>query len=489
MRIHILGICGTFMAGVAVLARQEGHTVSGSDQAFYPPMSDQLMALGISLHEGYSADALMPEPDLVIVGNTAKRGNPAVEWMLNNKIPYVSGPEWLYHEILSKQKTVLAVSGTHGKTTTSSMLAWILEKSGENPGFLIGGVPQNFGVSARLGGGKCFVLEADEYDTAFFDKRSKFVHYHPDILIINNLEFDHADIFPDLDAIQKQFHHMVRMMPAKGVILRPKQSDSIDETLGMGCWSHVQTFAVCDTEEETGLLASTSGTGFLPSALPPSESRRPSVEANNPVSNSNNWQAQCLQSDGSAFEVRHQEISAEIHWHLLGKHNVSNALAAIAAAHAAGVSIESASAALESFKNVKRRLEVKGKVNEITVYDDFAHHPTAIEATLDALRQHIGKQRLLAILHLASNSMRMGIYTNTLGPALQAADEIIVLKPADPAALDWVFGAAPKKIHVLDSVEDIVEFLGEKLEPHDHVLVMSNGDFHGIHAKILQRIS
>lgn len=447
MRLHILGICGTFMAGIAVLARQAGHTVSGSDQAFYPPMGEQLHSHGIVLHEGYSADALMPEPDLVIIGNAIKRGNPAVEWLLNQKIPYISGPEWLYREVLSKQKTILAVAGTHGKTTTSSMLAWILESAGLQPGFLIGGVPQNFGVSARLGNSECFVIEADEYDTAFFDKRSKLVHYHPDIAIINNLEYDHADIFPDLAAIQKQFHHMIRAIPGKGVIIRPAESASIDEVLAMGCWSQVQTFG----------------------------------------EKSSDWNAECIQEDGTEFLVKHADEIADAEWSLLGAHNVSNALAAIAAAHAAHVPISTACAALKDFKNVKRRLEIRGKVHEVTVYDDFAHHPTAIEATLQALRAHVQQERIVAILHLASNSMKMGIYNETLGPALKEADIIFVLKPQSTEALAWTKNTN-QEINMADTVDELVSVLVPYLEPHDHVLVMSNGDFDNIHEKILIKL-
>lgn len=449
MRLHILGICGTFMAGVAVLAKQAGHTVSGSDQAFYPPMGDQLQSHGIILHEGYSPDALMPEPDLVIVGNAIKRGNPAIEWVLNQKIPYISGPEWLYREVLSKQKTVLAVAGTHGKTTTSSMLTWILEATGKCPGFLIGGVPQNFGISARLGQGECFVVEADEYDTAFFDKRSKLVHYHPDIVILNNLEYDHADIFPNLAAIQTQFHHMIRSMPEKATIIRPAKSESIDEVLAMGCWSKVQSFSI-----EKSIA---------------------------------NWQAECIQKDGTQFLVKHSNEKEMVNWSLLGEHNVSNALGAIAAAHAAGIPIQSACAALTDFKNVKRRLEVRGKAKEVIVYDDFAHHPTAIEATLHALRSHVNQERIFAILHLASNSMKMGIYNETLGPALKDADVIFVLKPESETALAWIKNT-DKIINIGETVDELVHSLIPQLKPHDHILVMSNGDFANIHNKILEQL-
>lgn len=436
MRIQILGVCGTFMAGIAVLAKQLGHTVIGYDHAFYSPMKEQLEAQDITLQEGYSEEFLDILPDLVIIGNAMKRGNPMIERILNQKIPYMSGPEWLYHEVLSKQKKVLAVSGTHGKTTTSSLLAWVLEYTGQKSGFLIGGIPQNFGVSARLGDGGYFVIEADEYDTAFFDKRSKFVHYHPDILIINNLEYDHADIFPDLVAIQRQFHHMIRAMPSEGCIVRLAESVSIDETLAMGCWSKVRTFFSAK-----------------------------------------------LNHDGMVFHIKKGEKNIKVDWNLLGEHNVSNALAVLTAVDEAGIPLDIACAALKEFKNVKRRLEVKGVVNHITVYDDFAHHPTAIAATLGALRSHVKSgERIIAILHLASNSMRMGIYEKTLGPALKEANHVFALKPEAAVFLD-------KKIKVLDTVDDIVTTILPLLEPHDHVLIMSNGNFEGIHEKFLTALT
>lgn len=436
MRIQILGVCGTFMAGIAVLAKQLGHTVTGFDQAFYSPMKEQLEAENITLQEGYSEDYLDPVPDLVIVGNAMKRGNPMVERILNQKIPYISGPEWLYHEVLSKQKKVLAVAGTHGKTTTSSMLAWVLECTGNKPGFLIGGIPQNFGVSARLGDGDYFVIEADEYDTAFFDKRSKFVHYHPDILIINNLEFDHADIFPDLAAIQRQFHHMIRAMPSEGCIVRPAESSSIDETLAMGCWSKARHFLSAE-----------------------------------------------LNHDGTEFHVNKDGKNIKAEWSILGEHNVSNALAVLTVIDEAGISLNAACAALNAFQNVKRRLEIKGTEKGITVYDDFAHHPTAIAATLGALRSHVKSgERIIAILHLASNSMRMGIYEKTLGPALKDADNVFALKPETAVFLD-------EKIKVLETVDDIVATVVPLLQPHDHVLIMSNGNFQHIHEKFLTALT
>lgn len=448
MNIHILGVCGTFMAGIAILAKQQGHCVVGSDEKLLPPMSTQLYAENIELCDGYDADYIAKDPpDLVIVGNVIKRGNPALEYILNHKIPYISGPEWLYQEILSKQKKVLAVAGTHGKTTTTSILTWILEKTGHNPGFLIGGVPENFGFSARIGGGDYFVIEADEYDTAFFDKRSKFVHYHPDVLIINNLEYDHADIFPNLQAIQQQFHQMIRMLPQQALIIRPAQSQEVDDTIQLGCWSQLQTFSI-----NKAILA--------------------------------DWKADMILSDGTNFRIEHGNENAEIAWDVLGKHNASNAMVAIAAANSLGIPLAQLTEALKTFKNVKRRLEVRGCVNKITVYDDFAHHPTAIEATIHGLRQHVKEGRIFAVLHLASNSMRMGIYQNTLGIALKEADIVIVLKPENTDALNWV-ESCKHSVMIFDSVDAIVANIVPMLQAHDHVLVMSNGNFEGIHEKIL----
>jgi len=488
MRIHILGVCGTFMAGIAVLAKQMGHHVIGSDQAFYPPMSTQLHAHDIAFYEGYDYKVLVDtKPDLVIVGNTVKRGNPAIEWILNHKMPYISGPEWLREQVLSKQ-TVLAVAGTHGKTTTASILAWILEKAGLNPGFLIGGVPQSFGISARQGGGKYFVIEADEYDTAFFDKRSKMVHYRPDIAILNNLEYDHADIFPDLKAIQWQFHQMIRTMPEKGVIIRPQQSASIDETLALGCWSRVMTVALRAVSLwETGTPLSPSETVIhgLDAARHPGRDVLQGRTACLSPPDFSNWSAECVKSDGTHFIVRCQgDIleEAEVHWSLLGEHNVINALGAIAAARAVNVPLETACQALGDFSNVKRRLEVRGQVNGITVYDDFAHHPTAIAATISALRSHVGKARIIAVLHLASNSMKMGAYRQDLADSLEAADKVFVLKPDNAAALDWIKGAA---IEVKADIDELARAVANVFQPNDHVLVMSNGNLGSLHEKLL----
>lgn len=444
MHIHILGICGTFMGGLALLARELGMTVSGSDANVYPPMSDQLAAAGITVSEGYLTEHLQPEPDLVVMGNAMTRGNPAVEYVLNKGLPYVSGPQWLAQHVL-QGRWVLAVSGTHGKTTTSSLLAWILEHAGMAPGFLIGGVPGNFGETARLGQTPFFVIEADEYDTAFFDKRSKFVHYLPRTLVINNLEFDHADIFDDLAAIQKQFHHLVRIVPSEGLIISP-QEKAIEQVFEMGCWTPRQTVSGDTTD----------------------------------------WQAHLLKKDGSEFEVNYQGQKSTVSWSLLGQHNVNNALAAIAAAHHVGVTVEHACEALAAFSGVKRRLELRGEVNDIRVYDDFAHHPTAIATTIAGLRARIGNKKLVAVLEPRSNTMKMGIHQETLAQSLIQADRILCYQDPD---LKWSIKDVIEKLgdraSVYQSVDEIVETLRRESQPGDEILVMSNGGFGGIHQKIL----
>jgi UDP-N-acetylmuramate: L-alanyl-gamma-D-glutamyl-meso-diaminopimelate ligase len=450
MHIHILGICGTFMGGVALLARELGMTVSGSDANVYPPMSDQLEAAGIKLQEGYLAEHLDPAPDLVVMGNAMSRGNPAVEYVLNKGLPYVSGPQWLAEQVL-KDKWVLAVSGTHGKTTTSSMLAWILHDAGMAPGFLIGGVPDNFGETARLGETPFFVIEADEYDTAFFDKRSKFIHYHPRTLVINNLEFDHADIFDDLAAIQKQFHHLIRTVPSEGLVITPSHVDSIDEVIRMGCWTPQQTIGL----------------------------------------NEGKLRAENIAEDGGQFDVAIDgEQAGHVDWSLIGMHNVSNALAAIAAAHHVGVTIEQACQSLVKFKGIKRRLELKGEVRGVRVYDDFAHHPTAIETTLKGLRANIGKQKLIAILEPRSNTMKMGVHQQTLANSLQAADQIILF---EDAGLDWSLSEITEqlgdKARVEASIDTIVKLATEMAQSGDHIVVMSNGGFGGIHQKLLDALA
>ena len=446
MHIHILGICGTFMGGVALLARSLGMKVSGSDANVYPPMSDQLKAAGIELQEGYLAEHMNPKPDLVVIGNAMSRGNPAVEYVLNEGLAYTSGPQWLANNVL-KDRWVLAVSGTHGKTTTSSLLAWILEDAGLAPGFLIGGVPGNFGEAARLGDTPFFVIEADEYDTAFFDKRSKFVHYHPRTLVVNNLEFDHADIFDDLAAIQKQFHHLIRTVPSEGLIIIPPDEVDIDETLSMGCWSKKQTVGL-----EAGDL-----------------------------------QAIEVSADGSEFKVQYQgKFQANVNWQMLGRHNVSNALAAIAAARHVGVNISQACEALAAFKGIKRRMELYGEVKGIRVYDDFAHHPTAIESTIKGLKANIGERKLIAILELRSNTMRMGIHKESLANCLQVADRVILFNQSD---MNWSLSTVQQqlgeKATIEVSIDDIVGLICDEAVRGDEILIMSNGGFCGIHEKIL----
>lgn len=446
MHIHILGICGTFMGGIAVLARALGHKVTGSDQNVYPPMSTQLENLGIELTTGYDPAQLEPVPDMVIIGNAMSRGNPAVEAVLEKKLPYTSGPQWLLENLL-KDKWVLAVSGTHGKTSTSSMLSWILEFAGMKPGFLIGGVPENFGVSARAGDSIFFVIEADEYDTAFFDKRSKFVHYRPNTLIFNNLEFDHADIFDDLAAIQKQFHHLLRMVPGNGLVLKPEGCDAIEQTLQMGCWTPQQSIG-------------------------------------------KDWQASLIQPDGSQFEVLlHGEKVAQVHWELIGDHNVHNALMAIAAARNVGVTPDTAAKALASFKNVKRRMELRGEAAGIKVYDDFAHHPTAIATTLAGLRARVQQQRIVAILEPRSNTMKMGVHKAELINSLQLADEIYLLQPDNISWKMSDFAAqSTKPLHIFDDLDAMVQHISNSAKFGDHLLVMSNGGFGGIHTKLLDKL-
>ncbi|RDH81645.1 MAG: UDP-N-acetylmuramate:L-alanyl-gamma-D-glutamyl-meso-diaminopimelate ligase [endosymbiont of Galathealinum brachiosum] len=449
MHIHILGICGTFMGGVAVLARQAGHKVTGSDANVYPPMSTQLEAQGIELMQGFKVEHLT-EQDQVVVGNVMSRGNEAIEHVLNENMSYTSGPQWLAENVL-KDKWVLAVAGTHGKTTTSSILAWILEYAGLQPGFLIGGVPANFGISARLGEGPFFVVEADEYDTAFFDKRSKFVHYHPRTAILNNLEFDHADIFENLDAIKKQFHHLVRTVPGDGLIVHNDDEENIQDVLQKGCWSERAGFA----------------------------GKKESL-----------WMIDNVSSDGRCFDVLYkQKKLGTVKGNLLGPHNRMNALAAIIAAQHVGVPVEQSIDALKEFKGIKRRMEVAGEVNDKTVYDDFAHHPTAITETLKGLRDAVGSAKIWAVLEPRSNTMRMGVHKKQLAPSLDLADEVILFQPADvdwdmQSVVDEVSGSAK----LMRSIDDVVDLLAEQTQPGDHILVMSNGAFGGIHHKILEKL-
>ncbi|WP_443192221.1 UDP-N-acetylmuramate:L-alanyl-gamma-D-glutamyl-meso-diaminopimelate ligase [Pseudomonas indica] len=449
MHIHILGICGTFMGSLAVLAKELGHRVTGSDANVYPPMSTQLEAQGIELMQGYEPAHLQPEPDLVVIGNALSRGNPAVEYVLNKGLPYVSGPQWLADHVL-QGRWVLGVAGTHGKTTTTSMLAWVLEHAGMSPGFLIGGVPQNFGVSARLGGTPFFVVEADEYDSAFFDKRSKFVHYHPRTAILNNLEFDHADIFPDLAAIERQFHHLVRTIPGESLIIHPTSEEAIRRVLDMGCWTPVQT----------------TGDG-------------------------GQWQANLLAEDGSRFEVVFDgEVQGVVDWELSGRHNVANALATLAAARHVGVLPKQGAEALSLFKSVKRRMEKVAEVNGVTVYDDFAHHPTAIATTLDGLRKKVGDAPVIAIIEPRSNSMKLGAHRDGLPESVQQADQVIWYAPPN---LGWDLGATaaacPVPAVVCDTLEAIIARVKGQVAPGTQVVIMSNGGFGGLHGKLAKALA
>jgi UDP-N-acetylmuramate: L-alanyl-gamma-D-glutamyl-meso-diaminopimelate ligase len=454
--IHILGICGTFMGGIALLARELGYRVTGSDANVYPPMSTQLRSAGIELMEGYEPGHLHERPDCVVVGNAMTRGNPAVEYMLNSGLPYTSGPQWLAEHLL-RDKWVLAVSGTHGKTTTSSVLAWILEYAGMAPGFLIGGVPANFGLSARAGATDFFVVEADEYDTAFFDKRSKFVHYRPRTLTINNLEFDHADIFADLAAIQRQFHHLVRCVPGEGLIVHRHGVPAIDETLALGCWTPVASFGI---GPEGGVDGETD------------------------------WRAELLEADGSAFRLHLAATAAvDISWSQCGQHNVENALAAMAAAHHVGVSPAIAAEALRDFEGVKRRLELLGVVRDIAVYDDFAHHPTAIATTLQGLRARNHGGRLIALIEPRSNTMRMGEHRGQLAAATADADMVYWFQPPGMDwSLDQVIEQSPSPARLARDIDELVLEVAARARPADQVVIMSNGSFGGIHQKLLAHL-
>lgn len=448
MKIHILGICGTFMGGIALLARANGHEVTGSDANVYPPMSTMLAEQGVGIMQGYQPQDLPQDADAIVVGNVMRRGLEVVEHVLDHALPYISGPQWLYENILC-ERWVLAVAGTHGKTTTASMLAWILEYAGLQPGFLIGGVPENFGVSARLGDAPFFVVEADEYDTAFFDKRSKFVHYHPRTVVLNNLEYDHADIFPDLQAIKTQFHHLMRTVPSNGLAVVNGCDANLRETLAMGYWTPVETFADGD------------------------------------------WRAEYLQADGSEFRVFCKgEAHGIVRWSQLGEHNVNNALAAIAAARHAGVPAAHAIAALAEFRGVKRRMQVRGEVRGVTVYDDFAHHPTAIATTLAGLRAKVGNTRIIALLEPRSNTMRLGTHKAALAASLQAADSVFLYQPP---GLDWnladVVADIGSKGQLAQDIDRLVDSVARQAQAGDHVLIMSNGGFGNIHDKLLGKLA
>lgn len=474
MHVHVLGICGTFMGSLAVLAKQLGHRVSGSDANVYPPMSTQLQEQGIELMEGYSADHLQPRPDIVVIGNALSRGNPAVEYILNEGLNYTSGPQWLAQYVL-RDKWVLGVAGTHGKTTTSAMLAWILEYAGMSPGYLIGGVTNNFPTSARLGESDFFVVEADEYDTAFFDKRSKFVHYSPRTAILNNLEFDHADIFDDLSDIEKQFHHLVRTIPGTGQIIYPHNEASLEAVLARGCWTGRQQFGISVSDEICKKLAANGGTF---------------------------WNAHLLDDHGGEFElVKYGQGStgevvsrSVVKWELTGLHNVKNAMAAVAAAHHVGVDVNSAKDALLKFKGVKRRMELRGVVAGVSVYDDFAHHPTAIESTLRGLAAKLPNEyqhsRLIAIIEPRSNTMKLGVHQQTLVAASQSADMVIWQKPERSGLdIDSMIAESKTPAYSFAEVDEIVAFVEENAQIGDHIVVMSNGSFGGIHEKLLKALA
>jgi UDP-N-acetylmuramate: L-alanyl-gamma-D-glutamyl-meso-diaminopimelate ligase len=450
--IHILGICGTFMGGIALLARELGFRVSGSDANVYPPMSTQLEEAGIALMEGYHPSHLDERPDCVVVGNAMARGNELVEFLLNSNIPYTSGPQWLAENILLN-KWVLAVSGTHGKTTTSSLLAWLLEDAGMSPGFLIGGVPGNFGLSARLGDSDFFVVEADEYDTAFFDKRSKFIHYRPRTLTINNLEFDHADIFDDLAAIQRQFHHVVRCVPSEGLIVTPKNVEAVDATLAKGCWTPTASFGI--GEDSTA-----------------------------------DWRAALIEADGSEFELHAHGETLHAKWSQYGKHNVENALAAMAAARHVGVSPTQTVSSLSTFKGVKRRLELLGVTDGIAVYDDFAHHPTAIATTLQGLRARADGGRVLALIEPRSNTMRMGSHRERLAASTCDADKVYWYQPEGiDWSLDQVIAESETPAALYSDIAALVDAVSGDAQKGDQIVIMSNGSFSGIHQKLLAQLA
>jgi UDP-N-acetylmuramate: L-alanyl-gamma-D-glutamyl-meso-diaminopimelate ligase len=456
MHIHILGICGTFMGGLAVLAKEAGHRVTGCDANVYPPMSTQLEAQGIELIEGFSPDQISLKPDLFVVGNVVSRGNPLIEEILNRGLPYTSGPQWIGEHILHN-KWVLGVAGTHGKTTTASMLAWILEDAGYNPGFLIGGVPMNFGISARLSGkgvdSDFFVIEADEYDTAFFDKRSKFVHYRTKTVILNNLEYDHADIFPDLGAIETQFHHLVRTVPGIGRLIINGMEDSLQRVIKRGCWSEQEWFG--DGTHTDWSLA---------------------------------------EHDDGSFDVLFKgEVHGTVNWPLTGAHNRLNGLSAIAAARHVGVLPAQAIESLGKFENVKRRMELRGVTNNISVYDDFAHHPTAIVTTVAGLRQKVGGARILAVLEPRSNTMKLGTMKDALPASLSDADIVFAYGPPGKSATGWNLGDAlaplGSKAQAFDNLDAMVQSIVSAAQPGDHILAMSNGGFGGVHQKILDALS
>jgi UDP-N-acetylmuramate: L-alanyl-gamma-D-glutamyl-meso-diaminopimelate ligase len=456
MHIHILGICGTFMGSLAVLAKELGYKVTGSDQNVYPPMSTQLEEQGIELMQGYDPAYFANNPDMIVIGNTCSRGNPAVEHILSNNLPYCSGPQWLSEHIL-KDRWVLAVAGTHGKTTTSSMVAWILDYAGLEPGYLIGGVPKNFSCSARLGKAPYFVIEADEYDSAFFDKRSKFIHYHARTIILGNLEFDHADIFPDLASIQTQFHHLMKTIPENGLAISPLQNENLGAVFSRGTWCPQEFFSLNDDAAAQ-------------------------------------WRVSRLDKQGAAFSVSHNQDNGEVHWSLLGDHNIQNGVAALAAASHAGVSLEQGSEALSQFKGVKRRLENLGEFGNVSLYDDFAHHPTAIKSTLEGFRRRLDENgesgRLICIIEARSNTMKMGYHQQTMADSLAAADMVIWYKSeATQLDLDAIGNAVGIDFRSISETGEIVSTAVKEANAGDHIIVMSNGGFDGIHERLAQALA
>jgi len=447
MKIHVLGVCGTFMGGIAVIAKQMGHEVTGSDKGCYPPMSTQLEEQGLKLYNGYNAQDLIDiKPDLVIIGNALGRGNEAVEYVINNKIPYISGPQWLSENVLQK-KTVIGVAGTHGKTTTTSITAFVFEKCGLKPSFLVGGVCPDLETSARLTDGEHFIIEADEYDTAFFDKRSKFINYRPDYAILNNLEFDHADIFEDLNAIKKTFHHLVRTVPSNGLIVRPSHDKNLEDTIEMGCWTENETFG-----------------------------------------ENADWSYKLLSSNCAKFEVIYKgETKGTVDWSQVGKHNLHNCLACLAVAHKAGIKIEDAITAVNQFGGVKRRMEIKGTVNGVTVYDDFAHHPTAMTTTIRGLKDSLTEGRVIGVWEPKSNTMIRGEHKEGIPGALANADLVVAYHNKDAVKWDVAQYVADSGVenYCYNEVDDLVAKAVELAQPNDHILIMTNGPFGGAHQKIL----
>lgn len=448
--VHVIGICGTFMGGVAKLATELGFQVSGCDSQVYPPMSEQLSRIGVELRDGYLPQHLTElRPDQIIIGNALSRGNPLVETVLNDNLPYCSGPEWLAREVL-KRRWVLAVAGTHGKTTTSSLLTWILDQAGMEPGFLIGGVPENFGISARLGGGSCFVVEADEYDTAFFDKRSKFVHYHPLTLILNNLEYDHADIFNDLDAIIRQFHHLVRTVPGKGRIIANGEDNNINKLIKLGCWTPIEWFG-------------RNGFGY-------------------------DWSVELPRSQADEFRLKGPEcVDEQYEWQLMAEYNVLNAAAALAAAYHVGVRPGDTRSAIRSFRSVKRRMQKVTEVNGVTMYDDFAHHPTAVRQTLAALRHNQDDGRIICIFEPRSNTMRMGVQIDALREALTLADRVLVYQSPE---VNWdARELENESVVIVDNTAAIIEYICRDSRPGDRIVIMSNGGFENLTQRLLDRLT